>query len=447
MTKLTRNFMRIGLLFSLCFSVLFGACKCSVVVGFEPNGTFYVREVNIDEEGNEYSGSSYYKTYKKEHLYDFSHFTFDSEEKTVVVCKSYDDTQVIGGMFEYTAGKSVTSFMDESYREYTPSKLTVTLENGDVFEGETEHGGMWKSERYITLSGAGISFRLESGEDWEGYFAELYETTPRKMGELLFGTVIVNDMNAYEDNRYPQAFRDFYQGFVDRERLFIYPDGEYNANYYNVILYVKDARGLPSFRFRFVVEGKSYYINLTYLPKDWEELDEDWVDKYKDGRQVWNEAHTTVSFVTEYQDPNFAYSENLLVEIVHNSGDESIAEAFVRDLKFSTIAGENTVEDCLTADEIIALDKQYENLKETDGQYNGEKIDGYEILDDIIYFEQTQVGNETVRIYRLLADNRVIAEESVFGLGRFYHQGKFYTFNGYREISLLYLHFYTSENE
>ena len=115
MTKLTRNWMRIGLLFSLCFSVLFGSCgilfgscryrdsKRSLVVGFEPNGTFHVGEVNIDEEGNEYDGKSYYQSYKKEHLYDFSYFTFDSEAKTVAVYKVYDDTQVIGGTFEYTA--------------------------------------------------------------------------------------------------------------------------------------------------------------------------------------------------------------------------------------------------------------------------------------------------------------------------------------------------------
>ena len=77
--------MRIGLLFSLCFGAMFGACKCSVVVGFEPNGTFHVDEVNIDEEGNEYDGKSYYQSYKKEHLYDFSYFTFDSEAKTVAV--------------------------------------------------------------------------------------------------------------------------------------------------------------------------------------------------------------------------------------------------------------------------------------------------------------------------------------------------------------------------
>ena len=447
MTKLTRNLMRIGLLFSLCFSVLFGACKCSAVVGFEPNGTFHVREVKIDEEGNEYDGKSYYQSYKKEHLYDFSHFTFDSEEKTVAVCKSYDDTQVIGGTFEYTAGKRVTSLNNESYREYTPSKLTVTLENGDVFEGETGHEGMWKSGAYITLSGVGISFRLESGEDWNGYFATFYETTPSKMSELLFGTVIVNDMATYEDNRYPQAFRDFYQGFVDRERLLIYPDGEYSGGAYNVQLYVKGSRGMPSFRFRVGIKGKPYYINLTYLPKVWEELDEDWVDKYKDGGQVWNEARTHVGFVTEYQDPYFAYSETLLVEIVHTSGAETIAEELVRDLSFSTIAGKNSVEDCLTADEIAALDMRYEALAQTDNLYNGNKIDGYEILDDHIYMQTTQENGNTVQIYRSLKDGRVIGTVVLYGQGRFYHEGKFYTFDGYREISLLYLHFYASENE
>ena len=446
MTKLTRNLMRIGLLFSLCFSVLFGACKCSAVVGFEPNGTFHVREVNIDEEGNEYDGKSYYQSYKKEHLYDFSHFTFDSEEKTVAVCKSYDDTQVIGGTFEYTAGKSVTSINDGSYREYTPSKLTVTLENGDVFEGETRHEGMWKSERYITLSGAGISFRLEAGEDWNGYFAVFHETTPRKMSELLFGTVIVNDMATYEDNRYPQAFRDFYQKFVDRERLLIYPDGEYSSGVYNVQLYAKDSRGMPSFRFRVGIKGEPYYINLTYLPKDLDELDEEWVNKYKDGGQVWNEARTHVGFVTEYQDPNFAYSETLLVEIVHASGAETIAEELVRDLSFSTIAGKNSVEDCLTADEIAALDMRYEALAQTDNLYNGEKIDGYEILDDCISMQPTQENGNTVQIYRSLKDGRVIGTVVLYGQGRFYHEGEFYTFDGYRGISLLYLHFYASEN-
>ena len=442
MTKLTRNLMRIGLLFSLCFGAMFGACKCSVVVGFEPNGTFRVREVNIDEDGNEYNGKSYYQSYKKEHLYDFSQFTFDSEEKTVAVSKFYDDTQVIGGTFEYTAGKSVTSLNDESYREYTPSKLTVTLENGDVFEGETDYEGMWKSGQYIALSGAGISFRLEAGKYAGGYFAELHETTPREMGQLLFGMDIVKDMNAYEDNRYPQEFRDFYQGFVDRERLFIYPDGEYSSGAYNVILYVKGARGLPSFRFRFVVGGKSYYITLTYLPKDLDELDEDWVDKYKDGGQVWSETRTHVSFVTEYQDPYFAYSEILLVEIVHTSGDEPIEEEFVRDLKFKTIAGKNTVEDCLTEEEISALDVRYEALAQTDNLYNGNKIDGYEILDDLIYMQTAQENGNTVRVYRLLEDDSVIATEILYEQGRFYYEGEFYTFDGYRELSLLYLHFY-----
>ncbi len=465
MTKLTRNLMRIGLLFSLCFSVLFGSCgilfgscgilfgscryrdsKRSLVVGFEPNGTFHVGEVNIDEEGNEYDGKSYYQSYKKEHLYDFSYFTFDSEAKTVAVYKVYDDTQVIGGTFEYTAGKSVTSVSDESYKEYTPSKLTVSLENGDVFEGTTIRGGMLSGKSYIELSGNGIFIELTSGEYERDYFAEFHKITPKGMSELLGSTYIANDMNAYEDNRYPQAFRDFYQKFADRERLLIYPDGEYSSGYYNVALFASRVSDLPNFRFGVGIEGKSYYINLTYLPKDLDELDEDWVDKYKDGGQVWNEARTHVSFVTEYQDPYFAYSEILLVEIVYY-GDEPITQEFIRDLKFSSIAVENTIEDCLTEEEISALDVRYREFKPTDGLYNGEKIDGYEILDDHIYMQTTQENGNTVRVYRLLEDDSVIATEILYGQGRFYYEGKFYTFDTYHEISRLYLHFYASENE
>ena len=224
--------------------------------------------------------------------------------------------------------------------------------------------------------------------------------------------------------------------------MLIYPDGGYSSGAYNVQLYVKASRGLPSFRFRVGIKGKPYYINLTYLPKDLDELNEDWVDKYKDGGQVWNEARTTVSFVTEYQDPYFAYSETLFVEIVHTSGDEPIEEEFVRDLKFSSIAGENTIEDCLTEEEISALDVRYEELEQTDNLYNGEKINGYEILDDLIYKQATQENGNTVHIYRSLEDNSVIATGILYGQGRFYHEGKFYTFDGYREISLLYLHFY-----
>ena len=70
---------------------------------------------------------------------------------------------------------------------------------------------------------------------------------------------------------------------------------------------------------------------------------------------------------------------------------------------------------------------------------------GFLYMDKI--FEVSQENGNTVQIYRSLKDGRVIGTVVLYGQGRFYHEGKFYTFDGYREISLLYLHFYASENE
>ena len=447
MTRFTRNILRVVLLLSWCRSALLGACKCKTTVGFLPDGAFHVREVNIDEEGSEYDGSSYYETYKKEHLYDFSLFTFDGAKKTVTVCKSYDETQVIKGSFEYTAGENVTSMFDESYREYTSSKLKVTLENGDVFEGSTQYEGMWKSESHIYLTGNGIAIRLEEGKDEEPYFAEYHETTPQKMGNILFGesenAEILGYMDAYEDNRYPQTFRTLYQSFVDRERLLIYPDFVYSNSVYNVVLYSKGELGLPSFRFRFDDSkdyNLDYYVHVTYLLQEYGEDAFDGLEKYKDGGQVWNEARTKVGFLYEYKHPNLAYSEKLWIEIERFS-NEPITENLVNGLKFATIAGKNDVEDCLTDEEISALDIRYEELCQTDNLYKGEKIDGYEILDDFIYMKPMDFDGKALHIYRLLADDSVIAEVIVFERGLFYHEGVFYTFDGYRELSILYLYF------
>ena len=441
MNKLTSNFMRVGLLSSLCFGIALSACTCTRTVGFEPDGAYYVQNVAIYDVENENNGSFYYTTYKKEHLYDFSQFTFNNEEKTVVVSKSYDDTQAIKGTYAYTPGRWEDNLFLEGDTKTVPSKLTITLENGDVFEGRTVEGGMWAGKPYILLSGNGISMQLELGENPYDYFAEFYESSPKDMGKLIFGEAILKDMNEYEDNRYPQAFRDFYQSFLDRERLFIYPDVVYsNGNYY-ATLSVKDERGLPSFQFRFR-EGLTYFIRVTYLPESLDEIDADWVEKYKDGGQVWNETRTEVSFVYEYQDPHFAYGETLFVEISSPAANEPITEGFVNGLKFTALAGDNTIYDCFTQEKIEALDAVYEPLKDPDNKYNGEKIDGYEILEDIIYMQPTKGGGETKRIYRLLEDDSVIAVVNSNFQGLFYYDGKFYTFDGYREISLFYLHFY-----
>ena len=61
MTRFVKKIISISLLFSLCLSILLGACTCRTAVGFEPNGAYHVREVLIDEEGNGNSGVSYYQ--------------------------------------------------------------------------------------------------------------------------------------------------------------------------------------------------------------------------------------------------------------------------------------------------------------------------------------------------------------------------------------------------
>ena len=442
MNKLTSNFIRAGLLSSLCCTLLLGSCTSTNEYGFEPTGVYYVTEVEISEENNKNNGDSYYDTYKKEHLYDFSTFIF-SEDNTVTVTKSYDDTQVIHGTYEYTYGQ-VVYFLSAFTLNNIQPKLTVTLENGDVFVGASK---AFFNNRYVTLSGNGICGELYSSEEGpKPYFAEFERSTPQEMRDLLLTTTenqnMLSRMNKYQDNRYPQAFRELYQSFADRERLFIYPEIAGDIKVLDVVLSAKgELFGLPSFsyeiRHRQSVDTYYYYcVRITYVTENLDGFDADWQEKYKDGGQVWNETRKKVSFVYEYQDPHFAYSETLFVEIIRTFGNEPITEEFVSGLKFGTLANEWSIFD-LSSDEIATAEAQYNALKETDNMYNGEKVSGKEMLDDLVYRKNQGIDLKT---YYLFEDESVIAVEDNSGCGRLYYQGEFYGFKTERELFILYFY-------
>ena len=466
MTKLTRNLMRIGLLFSLCFSVLFGSCTNIHYYGVEPSGAYYVWDIEVNEEGSKYNGKSYYETYKKEHLYDYSLFDFNSEEKTVTVKKTYDDTMVINGRYEFIYGKQVR-FLSLIDLKSTSPKLTITMENGDVLEGES---AIFGNPRYEMFTG-NVVISLNTSERNVSYYPSYGGGTPEDMEEFLYSDSsnknILSKMNDYETNKYTQSFRDLYQSFVDRRRLYIYPDYEDEYVILKTSLFSKSEFDLPRFRYTCGTLGNHkiyYYMYVTYLTQELDGLPSDLVDKYKDGGQVWNEEHTEVSFVTEYQHPNFAYSETLLIK-VKSVSDNINVEEIANGLTFKVLIGElypNPYAHFTISNPNVrpALEKQYESLKEVDNLYNGEEIKGTEILNDHIYItrefdeEKWELNYEIgwIYYYRLLKDDSLIAvaklsKSEAFEQICFYYHGMFYVNNVEQNIAMLYLHLYALENE
>lgn len=251
------------ILFIYIFICILFLSSCSFHPSNHNDGIWYSHEFYYLD-----SGDSYYEIEKKEYTYDYSTFVFKNDN-TIEIYKSYDNTLISNGTFTYVKEKMHFNIKKFAF-DNIPSKVEISLENGDFLSGSTSSG---LGGNQFRINNGDLICYLEVDIDYDEYYHEYLVFDSMDLYDLLYSeNNIIEKYFMYEDNRCTKEFIQFYNKIKNQELRVIYPD---NGLLCNIVIKSKSFYDMPSICYTF----NNYQLDILYLSDDLINIDKELHDK------------------------------------------------------------------------------------------------------------------------------------------------------------------------